>query len=1192
MGRQAGRRFRLRRLSGPRWHGGLETPAPPIHVNPFSSWLDSSGSRQVRGLPAGTAGRKSGRARKSPAVAIEVANEMPRARGGFFALGENMSRSSSFLNGTLVLALAASAAVAGVVGVRSIAGNGASLVAGTSGAAGGTGPAASGAERSSDTYIVVYREQPLAAYEGGVRGLAAPARLAARSGALRARLDVRSREARAYVDYLAAAQRRHESRIAGAVGRPLEPRRRMRHALNAGVFEMTRTDAERVRKLPEVMLVEAYREYEQDTDVGPALIGAPGLWNGTPSQYKGEGIVFGIIDSGINFGSPSFAATDVDGYTHANPLGDGTYLGTCAAGGVDAGRCNSKLIGGYDFVCGAPGNSCNVAGRREEPGFGDTNSHGSHTASTAAGNFRTVDYRGNDLRISGVAPRANIVAYDVCYTELSTGRGLCPNVSSAAAVDQAVADGIIDVINFSIGGGDQPWSDAVSLAFLNAADAGIYVATSAGNSGPGPNTMGHLEPWTASTAAATHGREDYALVLQVTGPAPVPEPLSTVLLTEGTLGQPFDATIPAGTPVKVSATLDGGSDGCTAFAAGTFQDAVAVVRRGTCSFSIKVNNAAAAGAVAVIIANNAAGTIIPQVPDTTVPAFSVLQADGDALRDFANANGNATVGTIPYPAVRIDNTPDVLADFSSRGPAGSFSLVKPDVTAPGVNVLAVVSGTTITGSENAIGMLSGTSMASPHHAGAAGLLRQAHPDWTVAEIKSAIQMTAVQGVLKEDGTTAADAFAMGAGRVQVDVAAKAGLVLDETKANYLAADPAQGGDPATLNLASLANGNCYKRCEFYRTFRNPTDAAINFVTKLEGLPGRATPESFRVPAGATRTLHIVVDTIAQPADGSWRFGKVVLTPSTGSSPTLRLPVAVSILPPAIQFTPGSLAVTVASGKSTTADLRIDNVGGSPLDYTVDASGTGARVLLNVARGAVNSGYRSTAYTDPATSGLAGQFAAEDFVVGQQTRLTTLFTEGFTSTNGELPAVATSITWSVFADAGGQPAGDPLTSPGTAVWSYTAAPTAAGVSTTGRNIGLDLLAAGQEVDLAPGRYWLVMSVRTSFANRWVWFASNGGAAPFMVRSVSASGEASAWEAVTDYAGLSLRMTGLVPCGAPWMGAPRIGASGVVAPGTGKTLRIPFSAQGLAAGQYAGNLCVASNDPDLPRAAAPVTLTVSP
>ena len=189
----------------------------------------------------------------------------------------------------------------------------------------------------------------------------------------------------------------------------------------------------------------------------------------------------------------------IDGYQHVNPLGAGNYLGTCQPGGPDAGRCNDKLIGGYDFVCNLPApvgvgyTYCSATGYfREEPGFGDTNSHGSHVAATAAGNHRDALYKGATRRISGVAPRANIVAFDVCYHDLASGGGSCPNTAALSAIDQAVADGVVDVINFSISGGVMPWSDAISLAFLNAVDAGIYVAVAGGNSGPGPSTVNHL----------------------------------------------------------------------------------------------------------------------------------------------------------------------------------------------------------------------------------------------------------------------------------------------------------------------------------------------------------------------------------------------------------------------------------------------------------------------------------------------------------------------------------------------------------------------------------------------------------------------------------------------------------------------------------------------------------------------------
>src|SRR5690606_29267742 len=160
--------------------------------------------------------------------------------------------------------------------------------------------------------------------------------------------------------------------------------------------------------------------------------------------------------------------------------------------------------------------------------------------STAAGNRRDVVFDGAPLRISGVAPRANIIAYDACYTNTLTGQGLCPNVSTVASINQAIADGV-DVINYSIGGGAQPWTEATSLAVPGATDAGIFVATSAGNSGPGPNTLGHLEPWTSSTAAAQHGRGAFGTLMSVTGPSPVPGGLQPLVVNNGTGGVTFSA---------------------------------------------------------------------------------------------------------------------------------------------------------------------------------------------------------------------------------------------------------------------------------------------------------------------------------------------------------------------------------------------------------------------------------------------------------------------------------------------------------------------------------------------------------------------------------------------------------------------------------------------------------------------------
>jgi Subtilase family/PA domain len=1057
------------------------------------------------------------------------------------------------------------------------------------------------------TFIVVLKEAPLATYKGTVAGISAPERQFDIRG--RNRINVDGTESQQYVEYLELRQSQMETRMSTMMGRDVNPRMTMQHAINAMVVDLSASEAKAVQGMPEVRFVEAYREYELETDTGPALIGAPPVWTGTNpgsggQQYRGEGTVLGIIDSGINFGSPSFAAVGpIDGYTHINPFGAGTYVGTCAAGGVDAGRCNDKLVGGYDFVCGAPANQCGVSGISEEPGFGDTNGHGSHTASTVAGNTRDAVFAGGPRRISGVAPRANIIAYDVCYTEISSGRGLCPNVSALAAIDQAISDGVVDAINYSIGGGASPWSEAVSLAFLDAVDAGIYVAASAGNSGPAANTLSHNEPWVASSAAAQHGRGAFGVAMSVTGPAPVPANLAPLIINEGTGGVSLTASLPGTTPLRISPNISTTNDGCTAgvpYPAGAFTGSIVVIRRGTCAFSEKTNNATVAGAIAVIIANNTTGVILPSVPGTTIPVFSVTQAEGDSLRNFGQANPTNTTAQITYPAVGIPNAPDVLAAFSSRGPAGTFNLLKPDATAPGVNVLAVLSGTTsVTGSEPLVGLLSGTSMASPHHAGSAMLIRQARPSWTVPEIKSALALTANQTVFTEDSVTLANPFARGSGRIQVDRAINAGLVMNETAANYFAANPAAtpAGDPTTLNQPNLINRSCFPTCAFNRSFRSTRATTETWRVQLEGIRG-AFPSFLTVAPGATISARFTIYGSIYPNNGNFNFGNVVLTsvPTDGSAPqVLRMPIAIAVQPPVISL-PAGISMSMPTNGVNSVYFNIGNTGGSTLTYSFLNTGTAEGTLINTTGTTTGSGFRSTRYLDPTVALNNAQYSADDFVVTQTTQIRSLFVEGFTLVAPPLATVSPTLTWSIYPDAGGLPAGNPSSAPGAAVWTYTASSTSAGV-TTGTlddNILLNLAAAGQNVSLPPGRYWLVVNANSTFANRWVWFQSTvGSGLPGAAAITVSQTNTGAWttQTATTFAGLAMRVNIDVPCGAPWIGG-TYAASGSLARGTSRSALTVLYGTGLTPGNYSGIVCVQSNDPVTPRLSLPVSLTITP
>ena len=1048
-------------------------------------------------------------------------------------------------------------------------------------------------------YIVGFREMPAVTY--GAKLKAAPPPVRGKRG-----FDLEG-SVQQYAATLESRQRGVEARLKADVGRDFMVSHRMQHAFNGIVAELTPAEAAAFANDDAVAFVEPYAEYALDDEVAPGVIGAETVWDtGTGihraafidrsrtevSVYnrraKGEGVIVGIVDSGINFASPSF---DGDGIT--NPLGEGNYLGTCATGGADEGRCNDKLIGGYDFVCGAPANLCGATDIAEEPGFGDSNSHGTHTAGTTAGNVRTVSFRGNEVTISGIAPRANVIAYDACYTNTATGRGLCPNVSTLASINQAIADGV-DVINYSIGGGAQPWSESISQAFLAATDAGIFVSASAGNSGPGPSTNGHSQPWVMTVAAAQSGRAGYEFTLEVAG-AGVPANLRSILMNQGGGGVELSGTIPA-SALGASPGFSGTSDGCNAsggFAPGLFTNRIALVRRGGCAFTEKAANAAAAGARAVVIVNNTTGGIAPSVPGATLPVFGVAQAEGVALQALI-AGSPAPTASIPFPATRIDNAQDQLAAFSSRGPA-AFSVLKPDITGHGVNILEPVACAnpaqwTTSACVETIGFLSGTSMSSPQVAGSGALLRQIFPLWTPAEIKSALMLTAAQGVRNETGALATP-FQAGAGRVQVDQAAKAGLVLDEQRADYLAANPALGGDVAGLNLASMANRGCGPTtCTFTRTFRSTRANFQTFSAALSGVTGSISTPVFTVAPFGTVTITTTVNTSGQPADGSYRFGTLTLT-STGNdsasrSPTLRLPIAVAVRAPELNLSAETIAISAPANSTRSGSFTVWS-NSNPVDFTTRTTGTGTGALVAQSSAGATSGYATGFYPN---FGI-GQYAADDFVVTQPTALASIVNEGFVLGTGVITS-STVVGWSIFADAGGVPAGDPETSPNAAVWRYAAPASSPGISTAGGTLRLDLAAAGQGVTLQPGRYWLVPQVNAPFANRFAWFFSqegNGTAPRTIIPSNAAPNNV--WGTPGGApAGLAYTLNGTVGCGAPWLGSVTP-ASGRGVAGAPATVNFTVNTAGLAPGNYSGFVCLGSNDPTRASATVRVNLTVT-
>lgn len=777
-----------------------------------------------------------------------------------------------------------------------------------------------GASSEPATYILLFDGPSLVASRGGV-----------------AALGLNSADDQAYLTALADQRTQTMRMVNRALGRSLSVGYVYDVILNGVSAEMTAAEAEKAASVPGVRKVLKDRIEQVTTDAGPTWIGAPTIWTGSavPSGTGtlGEGLLVGILDTGINFNHPSFSATPQDGYTYT---WSGNYLGVCAPGGgqyVQA--CNNKLVGAWTFTKDTE----NVTPE-------DAEGHGSHTASTVAGNFVDMVYSGLSFTISGVAPHAQIIAYDVCDING------CAWVDSAAAVQQAILDGV-DAINYSISGGEDPYNDLVELAFLEAHGAGVVVSTSAGNAGPTPTTVAHRSPWVLSTAATTHNRKIQSLV-------DFSNPLYTNLETLAGL-TPFMTDV-VDSPVKWSGD-DGNLLGCTAdgaFTPGFFAGAIAFIKRGVCTFEEKVLNAAAAGATGVIIYTDDRPPTAMAIAAETVPAImlDVPGTYGDQIAAWVSLVNNdtdlendATVSISAYAAYYDDSFGDIMAAFSSRGPNTTFDVLKPDVGAPGVAILAAVADGQLKGSAEAeFDLYQGTSMASPHDAGSAILLKAMHPDWTPAMVQSALMLTAYQDLVKEDKVTPADPFDIGAGRIALEKAGLTGLVMNETYDNFVAAE---FGDVKELNLASLYNSACVLECGWTRTFTSVAGVPATYTVDAPAWLTVA-PASFTILPGASQEITISADVSALPL-GEWQFATISFNTDdthAGGKAITDVHLTAAVLPKASDL-PGWVEFTTYSnnGSGTVPNLKAVEI----TDLTVDTYGfvKGQKTLINLAPDATN-----------------------------------------------------------------------------------------------------------------------------------------------------------------------------------------------------------------------------------------------
>ena len=744
--------------------------------------------------------------------------------------------------------------------------------------------------------IVRLANEPLSTYSGGIENLrpTMPAIVGME------KLDVNSTDSKLYLDYLEKVQKDFIVELAN-VAPSAKVEYSFKVALNAISMKIDKKDIPALLKMNDVVQIYPDQIREVQMDASLDLINAPVIWEALGGRgLAGEGIKIAVVDTGLRFKNPMFSNP---GDVFEMPFG--YPRGYCLDYPHDPDVfCNGKVIAARYFY--DPALAIHVD---EVMSPLDINGHGSHTAGTSGGNKVVVaegDVVPADTEVSGVAPGAYLMIYKGLFENAAGDNGTGTDTMLSAALEAALMDGA-DVINNSWGGGagGDPNASLYKPLIDSITAAGTLVVFSAGNSGPGSNTIGCPGCVESTLAVAASSTERIvANTVAITAPTPVPTELTSIAGLQGSGPQ---LTHDLSGPIKYDAN---NSLGCTAFAAGTFTDSVALISRGTCNFSLKVANAQAAGAIGVIVYSNAGGppSVMGLLEATLIPSLMVSMDDGIALRDYIIANPTTATVMIESDTAFFRNPEweDILAGFSSVGPNGDPNVLKPDITAPGVNILSAYSPAMTSGSDPLYAFLGGTSMAAPHVTGAAALVMQMYPDLSPAEVKTLLTSTADPTVLQPDGLTPANAFNMGTGRLDLETAMMGGLVFSKP---------------------SFANGTCVLNCGWTNTMKNIGDVETTWtatVTADTNLDVVVVPETVTLGANNQTSFNVQAD-VSALTSGTWYFATITWTEASGT------------------YSPASMQVVVRPQTSTNALIlqkSVDKVTakqGDTLNYELEIS---------------------------------------------------------------------------------------------------------------------------------------------------------------------------------------------------------------------------------------------------------------
>jgi subtilisin family serine protease len=762
----------------------------------------------------------------------------------------------------------------------------------------------------SAIYLVQVAGDPLASYQGGVNGI--PGTKPAEG----AKLNSRAWNYKAYRDFL-RARRTDVLHRAG-----VDTKKEIRSydtAFNGFAAKLTGAEVAKLRHTAGVLNVWKNEVLKLNTISTPKFLGLDGTGGVWQQQFgdvshAGEGIIVADVDTGIWPENPSFAALPEPRPDQA--IIDSKWTGECVAGDDHPVSCNNKLIGARWYNAGGLGT---FPGEFHSPR--DFDGHGSHTMSTAAGdNGVAATINGLNVgNVSGMAPAARIAMYKVCW-ETPAG-GSCATVDSVAAIDDAVADGA-DIINFSISGSLQFVVDPVEIAFFNAAAAGVFVSASAGNSGPATSTVAHNSPWLTTVAASTHDRAFIKTATLGNGASYTGAGLGPAVPSSPLIDS-VNAGLAGADPAQVELCFIGTLDPAKV------TGKIVLCRRGVNARTDKSKAVQQAGGVGMILYNPTTNSL--NADFHFVPTVHVGTAAGLAIKAYIAGTASPTASL--SAGVTATAEAPVMADFSSRGPAlaGGGDLLKPDITAPGVDVIAAVAPPNH--NDNLWDAESGTSMSSPHIAGIAALIRSKNPTWSPMAVKSALMTTAGQldnagNPISRAGANATP-FDFGSGHVRPANAFNPGLVYESTPLEWIQygcglgqfqlisdfCDVTGSIDPSNLNYPSIAVGDLAGTQTITRTVTNVDRAASVYVAHVSAPAGfsvTVTPSVIVVPPRKSVTFKVNI-TRTSAAFGAYSFGSLTWTDLRGHS--VRSPIAVRAVALAA---PGETIQSGTSGSTTLA----------------------------------------------------------------------------------------------------------------------------------------------------------------------------------------------------------------------------------------------------------------------------------